>query len=132
MIKLAIKHFILETCINTIFNTLITNFKKLKYSMKVGDRFSELTIVRTYAEKHIDISHFTDIEIIYINYEMVKFRFEQKFIGSYSNEFIEDFRCLNRDPDKEIIVNGKIYYLMNATTSYKELTTHLNEITVLK
>jgi N-formylglutamate amidohydrolase len=131
MIKLAIKHFILESCINKIFNTFITNLKELKYSMKVGDRFSELTIVRTYT-KHHETFHFTDIEIIHINYEMMKFRFEQKFIGSDSNEFIEDIRCLTSGPDKEIMVNGKIYYLMNTRTTYKETIIELNEITVLK
>ena len=46
MIKIALKHFIYEKCIDVIFNAIINNFKTPTtwHKMKVGDRFNYITI----------------------------------------------------------------------------------------
>lgn len=131
MIKLALKHFILETCINTIFNTLMNNFKLLKFnkSIKVGDRFSELTVVKRYTEQKIGVFHFTDIMIIYINYEMVKFRFGEKFIGTFDEMVFEYHKNVC---DKMIMVDGIKYYLINTRTAYTEAIVDLEMIESIK
>ena len=46
MIKTAIKHYILEACINVFFDKLTYNFRKPSltniHGIKVGDRFTEI------------------------------------------------------------------------------------------
>ena len=59
MIKVALKHFIYEKCINVIFDTIINNFSLSKRRFNVGDKFAEIKIYRNDDSNCIVLYHCT-------------------------------------------------------------------------
>lgn len=68
MIKVALKHFIFEVCIEQLFSNIINNFKLPSPKFKVGDKYSHISIntgSRWFNERFRYISYL-DCEIIHV------------------------------------------------------------------
>jgi hypothetical protein len=108
MIKLALKHFILETCINVIFDPIKSSFSTNK-RFKVGQRFDVLIEYEHHRDLYFE---YHDVIIKEINnsiwnFESIFITYQYKYIGFdiYNTDFSDDSAVY-----KEIVHNGKVYY----------------------
>lgn len=103
MIKIALKQFILESCINMMFDRIDSNFKD--YWFKVGDRIPILHVESGNKKEYV---RYHDVVIKSINdpnYDFPSICIEYKYgYGGYDNC---EYQCIY---DIEITYKGTIYY----------------------
>jgi hypothetical protein len=105
MIKLAIKHFILETCINTLFDSIDCNFKD--YSFKVGDRIPILHVQTGNKKMYV---RYHDVVIRSVNnpvytFPSIHIHYKYEYIGKdvHKSDYIGKYNT-------EINYNGTTYF----------------------
>lgn len=118
MIKLALKHFVLESCINVIFDSIGTNFKIFKrIKLNQGDKYSILRCLRYLPNGIPMLREFHNVRIKSNenNYGIVGI--ESEFIYSGSNkeinieEYEKDTQHVPISSHKELFYNGTLFHL---------------------
>ena len=90
MIKVAIKHFIYEKCINVLFSAISRNFNRNPRLLVVGETYKEIQLIRAHLEHKFRIDVLCYATILQNDKNMLVFRpLYYKCLYRNSRDFID-------------------------------------------
>jgi len=116
MIKVALKHWIYEVCIEQVFNGIAKNFNSVIRSYKKGDKFSRL-IVKDYTVHSINVYDNISIHNCDIN-SLISFYYEKRVLYKANKYISEELPYFG-----EMYFDGELYKATYIDEAYGKMET---------